>query len=287
MWRSLVARLNGVQEAAGSIPVTQTILTLNAWVWCYFLGGFCILKNFLSSKLVAIFFLIGCGFVGFCSAESSAYHQFKKVSETLSDSYRGETDSKNSFFSMLSRMRYVKRWSLLKNSEDENLESHSFEVAVIAHALATIKNEKFGGQVDADRAAVLGLFHDCLEIITGDAPTPVKYFDPEMKEMYTKLEEKASEEMLEKIEDTDIRERYSEIISPNSASETLSEEDKEMKSIVKAADDISALIKCLRERHNGNNDFEKAYERLYDKIKNNDSEEVKYFIDNYFPSYCC
>ena len=108
-----------------------------------------------------------------------------------------------------------------------------------------------------------------------------------MKKMYTRLEEKASEEMLEKIEDEDIRKKYFEIISPNSAPETLYEEDKEMKSIVKAADDISALIKCLREKRNGNNDFDKAYQRLYDKIKNNGSEEVKYFMDNYFQSYCC
>ena len=136
------------------------------------------MKNFLSGKSVAIFLLLGCGLIGFCRAESNASCKFKKVSQTLVDNYSGEANAKNSFFSMLSRMRYVKRWSIFKNTEEENLENHSFEVAVIAHALATIKNEKFGGHINADRAAVLGLFHDCLEIITGDAPTPVKYFDP-------------------------------------------------------------------------------------------------------------
>ena len=238
------------------------------------------MKNGFISKFSVFCLMINFWMVGICSAENSDLNKFEKVSGTLMDTYSGKTNSKNSFFSLISRTRYVKRWSVFKNSEEETLESHSFEVAVIAHALATIKNEKFGGNVDENKAAVLGLFHDVLEVITGDAPTPTKYFDPEMKKMYTKLEEKVSDEMLEKINDNDIKEKYAEIISPNS------EHDEELKKIVKSADDISALIKCLREKRNGNNDFDKVYERLSDKIKNNESEEVKYFVGNYLKSYC-
>lgn len=245
------------------------------------------MKNLSVFKRVVFCLSLSFCLVGFCGAEGSDLNKFEKVSETVPDSYSGDSNSKNSFFSLVSRMRYVQRWSLFKNSEEENLESHSFEVAVIAHALAVIKNEKFGGHVDEDRAAVKGLFHDVLEVVTGDAPTPVKYFDPEMKKMYTKLEGKASEEMLEKIEDEDIRERYSEIISPCADPESVSEEDKELRVIVKAADDISALIKCLREKRAGNNDFDAAYERLFDKVKSNEREEVKYFVENYLPSYYC
>lgn len=243
------------------------------------------MKKHLVVKAAIFCLAVGFCLNGECFAESCNFNQFEKLSATIPDSYSGESGSKNSFFSLISGMRYIKRWSLLKNSEEENLESHSFEVAVIAHALATIKNEKFGGHVDENRAAVLGLFHDVLEVITGDAPTPVKYFDPEMKKMYTKLERKAAEEMLEKIEDEDIREKYSEVIS--SDCDTVSEADIELKSIVKAADDISALIKCLREKRSGNNDFDKAYERLYDKVRNDNNEEVQYFVDNYLESYFC
>lgn len=245
------------------------------------------MKKFLSFKSSILFLSLSFGLMGFCQAENCNFNQSKKVSETLPDNYSGKSNSRNSFFSLMSRMRYIKRWQLSKNSEEENLESHSFEVAVLAHALAVIKNEKFGGHVDENRAAVLGLFHDVLEVITGDAPTPVKYFDPEMKKMYTKLEQKASNEMLEKIEDEDIRERYSEVISPRSDSEVVSEDDKELESIVKAADNLSALIKCLRERRNGNNDFDKAYGQILDKVKSNENPEVKYFVDNYLPSYYC
>ena len=257
------------------------------WFGADFLGGFCVLKNSLICKSSILFLSLSFGLMGFCRAENCNLNQSKKVSETLPDNYSGESDSKNSFFSLMSRMRYIKRWQLSKNSEDENLESHSFEVAVISHALAVIKNEKFKGHVDENKAAVWGLFHDVLEIITGDAPTPVKYFDPEMKKMYTKLEQKASNEMLEKIEDEGIRERYSEIITSSADSEVVSEDDEELRSIVKSADNLSALIKCLRERRNGNNDFDRAYYQILDKVKSNENPEVKYFVENYLPSYCC
>lgn len=232
--------------------------------------------------LVLNFCCLKCGGVAIASEPGG----FNKVSGTLMDNYSGDKDSRNTFFSFISRIRYVKRWSLFKNSEEESLEAHSFEVAVIAHALATIKNEKFGGNVDADRTAVLGLFHDVLEVITCDIPTPTKYFDPEMKKMCMKLEEKVSDELLDKIEDEGIREKYSELIVPRSGEE-LSDEDKELFTIVKSADDLSALIKSLREKRNGNNDFDKVYERLSEKLKNNEREEVKYFMENYLKSYCC
>ena len=239
------------------------------------------MRKFLIVGTTVFSLFCGVCFSVSCSAKNTDLNKFKNISETIVDNYDGSTDPKNSFFALISRMRYVKRWSVFKNSEEEDLENHSFEVAVIAHALATIKNEKFGGKVDENKACVKGLFHDFLEVITGDAPTPVKYFDLEMKKMYTKLEEKAAKEAIERIEDEDIRAKYSEIVSPNNASEDISDEDKEIARIVKAADNISALIKCLREKRAGNNDFDKVYERLSDKIKNDKNEEVKYFVDNY------
>ena len=214
------------------------------------------------------------------SSVETTSDEFKTISSTIMDTYLEEGESDNSFFSLASRMRYVKRWSLYKNSEDENLEEHSFEVAVIAHALAVIKNKKFGGEVDENKVAVFGMFHDILEVVTGDAPTPTKHFDPNMKKMYTKLEDKVSEEMLSKIKDEDIRESYRDLILPGDG-----EEEKEIKEIVKAADHISALIKCLREKANGNRDFDKVYERLKKKVNSIDRPEVEYFVDKYLKSY--
>lgn len=183
----------------------------------------------------------------------------------------------NCFFSLLSRMKYIDRWSLLSNKEEEDLEHHSYEVALIAHALCTIENIKFDGNLNAERAAVIGMFHDATEILTGDMPSTMKYCDTRMKPLYTEIENQVTNDMLECISDKEIREEYKSLLSPSS-------EDKETK-MVKIADKISAVIKCLREKRLGNNDFDKAFESISKDLLAIDEPSVKYFIDTFLPSY--
>ena len=146
-------------------------------------------------------------------------------------------DNSYSFFSTISRMKHVKRWNLLKNMREENLEEHSFEVAVIAHALACIKNEYFGGNIDCNRVAMLALFHDATETISDDIPTPVKYYSDDMKSAYDEVEEAAKNELLESLP-KELSKYYESLLSHT-------EEEKDLWYIVKAADRISALIKCI------------------------------------------
>ncbi len=183
----------------------------------------------------------------------------------------------NSFFAMVNRMKYIDRWALMNNSTKENIAEHSHSVAVIAHALALIGNKKFDKNYDAQRVAVLALYHDTTEVITGDMPTPVKYYNDDIKNVYKDIERIAGDRLLSMLPE-DFREDYKPFFEHN-------EEDKELWLLVKAADKISALVKCIEEDRMGNREFERALEAQKKIIDNIDLDEVKYFRDNFLPSY--
>ncbi len=181
----------------------------------------------------------------------------------------------NSFFALTSRMKYINRWGLMRNTRSENIAEHSLDTAIIAHLLCVLRNDRFGGNVDPDRAAVLAIFHDTTEIITGDLPTPVKYLNPEIKNAYKDVEAAAVEKLLGCIP-SDIRGEYDDIFKS---------EDKELHSLVKAADKISALIKCIEERKSGNRDFEEAERQTFDSIRAMGIPEADMFLDEFLPAY--
>lgn len=183
----------------------------------------------------------------------------------------------NSFFAMVNRMKYIDRWALMNNSTKENIAEHSHSVAVIAHALALIGNKKFGKNYDAQRVAVLALYHDTTEVITGDMPTPVKYYNDEIKNVYKNIEHIAGDRLLSMLPE-EFREDYKPFFEHN-------EEDRELWALVKAADKISALIKCVEEDRMGNREFEKALEAQRKIIDDINLDEVKYFRDNFLQSY--
>lgn len=181
------------------------------------------------------------------------------------------------FFAMISRMKYIDRWALMRNTRNESLDSHSKEVAVIAHALAVIGNKRFGKKYNPDRAAVLGLYHDAHEIITGDMPTPVKYQNNDILTAFKAVEDSANEKLLEKLPD-DLREEFAGLL-------TFDGEDGEMKNLVKAADRISALIKCIEERKAGNTEFKEAEKATLKRIEKMNVPEAQVFIKEFLPAY--
>lgn len=180
------------------------------------------------------------------------------------------------FFAMLSRMKYIERWGLMRNTQTENLCEHSFETAVIAHALAVLHNTRFQGEVDAERVALAALFHDSTEIITGDLPTPVKYYNPELRNAYREVEEAAQEKLIHMLPE-DLRPVYRPLICE--------EEDPKIQKFVKAADKISALIKCVEERHVGNTEFESAEQSTREAIQAMHLPEADCFLKEFLPSY--
>ena len=181
------------------------------------------------------------------------------------------------FFAMLSRMRYINRWGLMRNTIPENISEHSLEVSIIAHALAVINNVYFNGDINPDRVAVYALFHDTPEIITGDLPTPVKYFAPEIREAYKMVEDTAIIKLLTSLPE-EMRPVYDSILNEN-------KQEPQYHKIVKAADKISALIKCVEEKRMGNTDFEQAEKATLEAIKKINSKEADYFIENFMSSY--
>lgn len=180
-----------------------------------------------------------------------------------------------SFFAMVSRMKYIDRWALMRNTENESLDSHSKEVAVIAHALAVIGNKRFGKNYNADRAAVLGLYHDAHEILTGDMPTPVKYQNEEILGAFKAVEETANEKLLSKLPE-DLREEFRDLLTEN---------DEELKPLVKAADKLSALIKCIEERKAGNTEFKEAEKATRIKLQEINLPEANVFMEDFLTAY--
>ena len=183
----------------------------------------------------------------------------------------------NGFFAMVSRMKYINRWALMRNEHSENLCEHSFEVAIIAHALAVIGNKRFGKNLNGERAALLGLYHDTPETLTGDMPTPVKYYSEEVRLAYKTVEENACKRLVEMLPE-DFRDDYSAMFMPE-------EGDKELWKLIKAADKISALIKCIEEKKAGNSEFVKAGEMLKTTIDELDLPEAKVFVEEFLPAY--
>ena len=183
----------------------------------------------------------------------------------------------NHFFAMHSRMKYINRWALMRNTVSENISEHSNDVAVIAHALAVIKNVRFGGNLNAERAAFLGLYHDMTEIITGDMPTPVKYYSKDMREAFKEVEDKAGQHLLAMLPD-DMTSYYESAFFAK-------EGDEYLWKIVKAADKISALIKCIEEKNAGNNEFGKALESTRQALDELAMPEVEAFLGEFLPSF--
>lgn len=179
------------------------------------------------------------------------------------------------FFALVSRMKYINRWALMRNTESENLYEHSFEVAVIAHALCVIGNERFSREYDANRAAVIALYHDFSEILTGDMPTPVKYRNESLKSEYKKVEREAAQSLIAQLPE-DLQGEYGKIMLCD---------DPKLVKIVKAADKLSALIKCSDELKMGNNEFSSAYDSTLKAIKDMQLEEADVFINEFMPSY--
>ncbi len=183
------------------------------------------------------------------------------------------------FYAAISRMKYIERWALMRNSREENLSEHSMEVAMIAHALCLIGNKRYGKKLNADRAAVIGLFHDATEIITGDMPTPVKYYNKEIRQAFGEIEQEAQERLLSKLPD-DLKEDYRRIFEGE-------EEEAYLRRLVKAADKLSALIKCMEESKSGNGEFAIAGQTTEKAVKEMAEElpEVGDFVRDFLPAY--
>ena len=183
----------------------------------------------------------------------------------------------SNFFAMVNRMKLIDRWALMRNTSKENIAEHSHNVAVIAHALCTIGNKKFGKSYNAERCAVLALYHDLTEVITGDMPTPVKYYNSESQGVYKDIEKIAGERLLSMLPD-EFKVDYQPFFEQK-------DEDKELWKIVKAADRIDALIKCIEECRMGNKEFEIAKEKQKTIVDEIDMDEVRYFTKEFLPAY--
>ena len=183
----------------------------------------------------------------------------------------------NSFFAMMSRMKYIDRWALMRNSRQENLSEHSLEVSMIAHALAVIGHTCLGKQLVARKAAVLGMYHDATEIITGDMPTPVTYYNPQIKTTYKDIERQAARSLLSMLPET-MREAYREIFEKQ-------EEDAYLWKLVKAADKLSAYIKCVEEEQAGNRVFLSAKEMALETVKKLALPETELFLQYFIDAY--
>jgi 5'-deoxynucleotidase len=178
---------------------------------------------------------------------------------------------------MLSRMKYINRWGLMNNTSRENISEHSHQTAILAHCLVMIHNKRFNGSLSPERAALLAVYHDSTEIITGDMPTPIKYYNPEIKEAYKEVEAVANKKLLEMLPE-DLRPDYKPFFDHSG-------EDPELLKLLKAADKISALIKCVEEENSGNREFSKAKISIMESIEKMDIPEAKTFVEEFLPSY--
>ena len=180
------------------------------------------------------------------------------------------------FFAFLNRMKYIKRWSLMRSTVNENIMEHSQQVASIAHALAVIGNKRFGKQYDAAQIALIAQFHEAGEVITGDLPTPIKYFNAEIKTAYKELEGIALDRLLRMLPE-DFKEEYDPLLKPDL--------DSEEYRLVKAADKISAYLKCIEELTAGNSEFKKAKETISKELAASPFREVAFFMENFAPAF--
>ena len=180
------------------------------------------------------------------------------------------------FFAYLSRMRYINRWGLMRNTFQENIQEHSHMVAVLSHALAVIRRDVFGKEADPGLAAMAALYHDAPEILTGDLPTPIKYYDPEIRDAYKKVEEFSAGKLLNMLPE-ELRPAFSPLLREDY--------DLDTKALVKAADKLSAHIKCLEELKAGNTEFQQAARQTLDALKDYGLPEVDYFLEHFLPAF--
>ena len=182
---------------------------------------------------------------------------------------------KSHFFAYISRMRFIQRWALMRNTAPENVQEHSHQVAVLAHALAVLRNEKFGGHVDPGAVAVAALYHDASEILTGDMPTPIKYDNPTIRTAYKDVEAVAEHKLLNMLPE-ELRGVYAPILTV---------EDPEIEALVKAADKLSAYIKCVEELKAGNNEFREAAAQTRKALESYGMPEVESFLETFMDSF--
>ena len=180
-----------------------------------------------------------------------------------------------SFFALIFRQRYIKRWSLMRNQSEETLSEHAMQCAVLAHALAAINRDVFGGDADPDKAAAYALFHDSAEVLCGDLPTPVKYASAEMRDTYRKIEDTAAASLLSKLP-PELQNTYRPLI--------FSDADPETARLVKTADRLSALIKCMEEEKSGNSEFRAARSSTLALLKQMPGKELDYFMTHFLPA---
>ncbi len=180
------------------------------------------------------------------------------------------------FFAFLGRMKLIDRWALMRNTTTEDVAQHTTQVAMIAHALCVIENTLYGGTLDGDRAAVMALYHEAAEVVTGDLPTPVKYYDADINRAYKNIESRAELKLLDTLPD-ELKNAFSVCVQPDKSS-------AEYK-IVKRADKLSALVKCVEELAVGNNEFKNAYEATVKDLRGAPEKSVKYFLDVFVPAY--
>ncbi len=180
------------------------------------------------------------------------------------------------FYAFMDRMKYIKRWQLMRSEREENIMEHSQSVTMLAHALAVIRNEKFGGKVDVLTTVLYALYHETSEVMTGDLPTPIKYYNRSIHGAYKELERSACEKMTNMLPD-----EMKESISPY----VLADEESEEYKLVKAADRLSAYIKCLEELRSGNTEFSRAKKSIEEDLRSRNMPEIEYFFEHFIPSF--
>ncbi len=181
----------------------------------------------------------------------------------------------HSFFALMSRMRYIARWGLMRNSLPENIQEHSHMVAILAHSLAAIGRDVFGKDTKPEHCATAALYHDASEILTGDLPTPIKYHNPTIRDSYKEIERLASEKLLGFLPE-ELKASFAPL---------LTQEDGETGPYVKAADKLSAYIKCIEERKAGNNEFLSAEAQILALLRENPLPELHYFMEHFIPAF--
>ncbi len=181
------------------------------------------------------------------------------------------------FFAMMSRMKYIERWALMRNAISENISEHSLEVSMIAHVLAVIGRKRFHKELNAEKAALIAIYHDSTEIITGDMPTPIKYYNRDIMHAFKAIEDNAANQLLSMLPN-DLREEYESVFFKDESEEYLWK-------LVKAADKLSALIKCIEEGKAGNLEFVQARESIEATIHKMELPEVHVFMEEFLPSY--
>ena len=191
--------------------------------------------------------------------------------------YSNESKGASSFFAIISRMKYIDRWALMRNTHSENVSEHSLDTAIIAHALAVLRNRRFGGNINPERAALLAIFHDVPEVITGDMPTPVKYFSSDIRRAYAGVESAAESRLLSLLPE-DLRDEYLPLITHEG-------EDRELLRIVKCADKLSALIKCIEEEKACNKEFTAAKTATIRSIREMELPEGIEFLEKFIPPF--